>query len=70
MLQPGQSYQQDDFVIFKFDCSFKVTYYREYYDSNQIVSTYVFVAPTTRQQCCGGCHGWIADKPGKGWMRL
>lgn len=52
-LNTGDSYEQDDYIIMKFDCDWNVTYYREYYDPNQIKSSYTLVPQTTRATCCG-----------------
>ena len=44
-LPAGAKYEQDDFVIFRFDENYKLVYYREYFDNNQFVSTYVCNEP-------------------------
>lgn len=47
VLPAGTTYEQDDFVITRFNCDYKVgngygsiVYYREYFDNTQTVSTY------------------------------
>ena len=40
VLQPGNKYSQDQFVCFKFDCDYKIVFYREYFDATQFISTY------------------------------
>lgn len=36
----GTPYQQDDAIIIRFNCNFKVVYYRDYFDQVQLVSTF------------------------------
>lgn len=45
ILSTGTTYQQDDFIIIRFDVDFKILYYREYFDNAQYISTYTELFP-------------------------
>ena len=52
ILNAGTTYQRDDLIIIKFDCNYKIVYYRAYYENNQYQSTYpVLVAPVCTVNC-------------------
>jgi hypothetical protein len=58
ILQPGDPYEQDDFVILRFDCNYKMVYYHEYFDTNQYQTTYPSViSPACSSTCnCVSCN--------------
>src|SRR5947208_3779428 len=39
-LPPGFTYVQDLFIVYQFDCDYKMVYNREYFDNAQFISTY------------------------------
>ena len=48
----GTTYTQDDFVIYRFNCDFKIVWYREYFDTVQLgPSTWTDEYPTPCLQC-------------------
>ncbi len=52
VLGVGDTYQQDDLVVVRFDCNYKVLFYREYFDLWQYQTTYTeFVPPVDTNSC-------------------
>lgn len=47
----GTNYTTDDAIVIRFDCHFKVVYYRQYFDSVQRVSTYTQSYPYVCEHC-------------------
>ena len=55
----GTAYQQDDFNVLRFDCNYKLTYFRLYFDSQQYISTYTNNYPPVCNIKCNKLNGII-----------